>query len=370
MEIRPFKNRNVLLIVAGFFFLFGGFSTTHQFLVALLKREGLETVGNASLLTIYSVFFVGNLLWFRMLKILGLKLSLVVGSIPYVTFSLAAATSEPVTILIAAALTGFGASLLWNSSTEIMRQSCNGEDLGKVLGAKQSALVTGASLFVGITNLTLSTDASTLFISYGIISLIGVCLFSLLQVQDSPTAISAKDYTGIGRFLPVAPLIACAAFSMVLKTSSIPLIAVEHFGELAMARSGLAINLAAMFSGILSGFLADRFGGLKVALIFGIIVSACCGMILAENFSLLIFASMMMGITASGLSVAVLAGLSKRLTDKENLQSSAAVYLFGTVGSSSGFLGTLFLSPETMVVMTGVLALIAVTLLFFRLHKT
>ena len=118
--------RNVAAITAAFFFIFFGFGTAQQYLVILFSSQGQGHLALLSLFILYGTFLISGIFAANVIPFLGgLKRSLLLGALTYAIFTLSVAFNNAPILYATSALIGFGASLLWVSSGQIVADSSN-----------------------------------------------------------------------------------------------------------------------------------------------------------------------------------------------------------------------------------------------------
>ena len=370
--MRWFLKRNILIIIAGFFFLFAGFGSIQRFLVAILKREQLEWVGNIVLFAIYGAFFVGSFFWFPMMRRLGLRSSLLVGAIPYVLFGFGAAFGGPIIIVLCAILIGLGAALLWNSSTEILRRSCDRKELGTANGAKHACLFTGVSLAVFAGGLVVEhTSRAELFVVYAGLTLLGFIILLWVKPEDTVELeeASSSDYAGSFKFWLVAPVMFVSPFAMVIANSSLALTVAENFGEAQVGTVSALLSAVSAIAVFSLGVLSDRIGGISVAAAVSIGMAVGVLAILSGGYGLLLASTVPIGIAYSGITPALIQTFRNRLDTMDNMRANAAIYVYGTLGSAIGYTATLIWSPATVMWIGFAVSFLAVPPLFLFVQR-
>ncbi len=102
--------QSVLRMSAGFFFVFMAFNTTQALETTLLTDK---TLAYATLGVLYGVFTLTTIIAPKIVDILGPRLSMFVGAIPYILMVFANISPSYGLLLPASAGVGFGAALLW-----------------------------------------------------------------------------------------------------------------------------------------------------------------------------------------------------------------------------------------------------------------
>jgi len=138
----------LLILSIGFLLLFTSFNTAQGLAAIVLKDDGLESLGFYSLGLLYCVFGISSFFATSLVKILGEKTSLLTGAICYSVYvasfimaALRAANEDSnafiyqkgfikSVILVAAAINGFGASILWVAQGKYISECADEKNKG------------------------------------------------------------------------------------------------------------------------------------------------------------------------------------------------------------------------------------------------
>lgn len=362
--MKMFDNRNILLITVGFFFVFCGFDGAQSYLVALLKANGHENQGLYALVLLYAVFFFANIYAPAVIGVLGPRLAIVLGAVPYVLFSLAIALGISSLLFAMSIAVGLGAALLWNSSGQIVSLASSPTRMGTNSGLKYSALFVGGFLGTALGGYLLTrVSLAALYGCFAILTSLGVLAFCAIKIGPQP-----KQYAGIMRIglltnpkiLLLAPAVIANYFVMLLAISGMKILVLERFDLEAVAFAGTSLKLGAMVGSIAMGKLADRYDGARFLPILALIgIAGIVLFVVAGNLPLIVVASLCVATFFSGCYPVVQQLLRSRSDDGEFNMANGAFHVYGTFGMLSGLLASLWLAPVSAL-MIGALSLLAV----------
>ena len=174
---------NVILLGLTFFFLFLAYNTSQNFATELKGTLGYVAVG-----FVYLFFAFGSVLAPWIISWLGLKLSLIIGDLAYIPFIISSGFDSAAFSLIAAAVLGVGAGMLW-AAHGVTLTSCSetkatlGLFSGIFLGLYQINQLFGnlsAALFMG------KIGQKLLFIIFGIIATSSVVMLVPMRIKPQP----------------------------------------------------------------------------------------------------------------------------------------------------------------------------------------
>jgi MFS family permease len=127
-------NNNLNKLSYGFALLFlviGGFQ---QYLTVYFKQLGLEYLGYVALILVYVSIFITNLFVSHLIKIIGLKRSIVLASFLYLVSAFFMTLEIILLIYSSSILFGFAGALLWNAQNAYLIQSSDNISIGKNSG--------------------------------------------------------------------------------------------------------------------------------------------------------------------------------------------------------------------------------------------
>lgn len=121
----------VLLLSCSFCLLFAVYSISSYIAPGALNEIGLKGVGFTSACVLYISFSICTLFVGYVTKKIGFKLSILLGSIPYVIYICSLLNPKEITIYIASAILGIGASLLWNGQGTYLTHLSSSSSMSK-----------------------------------------------------------------------------------------------------------------------------------------------------------------------------------------------------------------------------------------------
>lgn len=114
--------------------IFFAFSGAQQFLTIVYDRLGNVSLGFWVLIVLYASFTVFNFLAPQLMEMLGLKITMIVGSLTYAAFIAVLAFASPAVLFAASVLLGLGAAMLWNAQGVYLVLAADKGKLGSASG--------------------------------------------------------------------------------------------------------------------------------------------------------------------------------------------------------------------------------------------
>lgn len=369
--------RNVAAIALAFFFIFAGFGTAQQYLVILFSSQGQGHLALFSLFILYGTFLVSGIFAANIIPFLGgLKRSLLLGAATYALFALSVAFNNAPILYAASALIGFGASLLWVSSGQIVADSSNEITATRNFAWRQIGLYLGNifGINAGAYLITVTSFEKTYLLLAGCI-LLGVSL--LLLVKPSGGEIETRTFKPFyifgRRMLLLFPLVFAADFLQAQVFTAVNLIVVKllGIGFIALIVTILKVsNIAGSFS---SGILAAKHG--KGGLLSAFILMALAGSLFfinAQTFYPLLLGALLLGLSMAAIHPVALAWLKDVLPREEYPYALGTFYVYSNIGVLAAIGSNLAFSSKTSFA-PGIIALALAllgTALFSRLKPS
>ena len=193
---------NVILIGLAFSFIFMAFSTTQALSVSALKTAFsstnnstqsilIDNIGYYTLLCVYIVFTISNIIAPSVVKLFGTKLCLIISSCSYVLFVAVYIYPLVYTLYGSACLIGVGAAILWTSQGKLLLDNSNHKTVERNSGIFLSLFVFNfvpGNLFVYFylrDSMDISVfDRFIIFPVLTLLGLIGVILFFFILPID------------------------------------------------------------------------------------------------------------------------------------------------------------------------------------------
>jgi len=192
---------SVLRLGAGFFCVFMAFNTT-QALISTLTSD--KTLAYATLGVLYGIFTMTSFIAPKLVDLMGPRIAITVGAIPYVLFVFANIYPVWGTLLPASAGVGFGAAILWTGqgiylsrcavrdaavtgdSVDVCTSKMNGTfwtlfQFNAAVGLVLSSIILGQAQSGAF---SLASAVTWMFIGFGALGVFGVCVF--FSLTDAP----------------------------------------------------------------------------------------------------------------------------------------------------------------------------------------
>lgn len=345
---RLIRNRNVLLVSLGFFFVFFGFSGVQQYLVPVFNLEGNADIALTSLFLIYIFFTLSGFITPTLISRLGLRKTLILASLTYVTFSLVAIFRDVNVFYLFSILLGIAAPMLWTSGGTYVIRSVNIKMQGESLGFQNSMYMFGA--FAGVFLASILLNLISFDVTYIIMAstiLIGTILFTLLkEVKIRVKRVPISKTFGMildKRLLLLMPTVFSSYFIMGMFISAIPLSIQKSFGFFSLTLAIFIIGFIRVLGSYLLGKLSDKYSKKKI-LYFSAVASLLGIFFFVVSFNIytLIFSVVLIGLYTAVAYPLILSILGKTYR-KENLESSIALFqVFSSIGVTFAILFTLF----------------------------
>ncbi|KAJ3450778.1 et translation product-related [Anaeramoeba flamelloides] len=173
------SHKNLIYVSLAFSLILGIYKSTQPLLTKVQKD-----LGYYALSLLYFVFAISLLLIAPLVKKLGPKYSMILGSFFYIAFQFVQIKVVPWVYLIVCGLTGFGASLIWTGFGTFIVNISSGDNIGKNTGFFLVILTLGNILSNLLSSVLLNVNKisfSTLFFIFGLFPLVGVCFFLLID---------------------------------------------------------------------------------------------------------------------------------------------------------------------------------------------
>lgn len=192
---------SVLRLGAGFFCVFMAFNTT-QALISTLTSD--KTLAYATLGVLYGIFTMTSFIAPKLVDLMGPRIAITVGAIPYVLFVFANIYPVWGTLLPASAGVGFGAAILWTGqgiylsrcavrdaaltgdSVDVCTSKMNGTfwtlfQFNAAVGLVMSSIILGQAQSGAF---SLKSAVTWMFIGFGALGVFGVSVF--FSLTDAP----------------------------------------------------------------------------------------------------------------------------------------------------------------------------------------
>eukprot|EP01113_Clastostelium_recurvatum_P035722 TRINITY_DN5010_c0_g1_i5.p1 TRINITY_DN5010_c0_g1~~TRINITY_DN5010_c0_g1_i5.p1 ORF type:complete len:415 (+),score=81.28 TRINITY_DN5010_c0_g1_i5:161-1405(+) len=179
-EVSPPNGRlNIVIMGLGFLFLFSGFNTTVNYLTSAIRSD----IALASLSILYGTFALTNFISPVVVQKLGPRMSMVFSAGLYVLFILSAVHVIIPLYLVASALCGAGAAILWTAQGTLLTNSSTSSNIGfhsgLFFGIFQINSVVGP--VAAIVFIAQNRSFSFIFFTFFIIACLGVLVLFFLR---------------------------------------------------------------------------------------------------------------------------------------------------------------------------------------------
>ena len=171
---------NVLVLSFSLMFIFTAFNTIQAWVTNLLSTLGYSNLGNDSLTVLYVAVCVSLFLTPPLVAAFTQIYSIIIGAVCYVLYMASLIVIVPPVVLVASAVNGFGASLLWVAVGGLLTKCSSAKDRGRNTGIFWS--IFQLSLILGnVIGIVVSASSYTLlFIVFTLLGGLGtVLLFGL-----------------------------------------------------------------------------------------------------------------------------------------------------------------------------------------------
>jgi len=350
MDLPAWKNKNILYTSLGLFWVFFGFAAAQQYFVPLLKLQGRASLALTSLLILYIVFLFSGVIAPKIINHYGTKRSLILGAITYGLFSLSIMVNNVPLLICGSILIGFGASLLWVSTGQIITHFSERERVGRNLGFQSSLVLFGTLCGISLGGLLINfLSFQELYLLFSFAIFFG--LFFLFKIENDSASVSANKYSPLYLFKPkllfLFPLIFAAYFFAGQSFSAINLVVLGLYGIGYVAIAAMVYRVSIVLGSLNAGRLVDRYSKEKV-----IMVSASLGIIgvlLFINTSsllMLLAGLVFLGLFFSTAYPACLALLREHSPEDEYINYLGSFHVYTNVATVSALVTTKFLDSR------------------------
>ncbi|KAJ6250654.1 et translation product-related [Anaeramoeba flamelloides] len=177
-----FTQVNALLASFGFFFIFCGEESAESLLTKFNDQLGYYSLAILYLTFAFSLLILAP----PLVKMLGPRICMVIGSVSYLTFVLSMINVVPWVFLTASAFIGFGGAILWCGNGYYLIRITKPSSIGTVTGLFQTLLfmgiLTGNIIITICFNFTNLSNRSVFYLLASIIAVGIVCLMLLKRV--------------------------------------------------------------------------------------------------------------------------------------------------------------------------------------------
>lgn len=344
------SNKNLLFTSLGFFWLFFGFAAAQQYLVPLLELQGRGEMALSVLLVLYTSFLISSIFISKIIYLFGLKLSLILGALTYLLFSLSVIINNNLIIFLAAFLLGIGAALVWVSVGQVIKDSSTEKTIGRNLGFQAALFYLGTILGISSGGLLLKYFSMQLLYAYFSIAII-LCLPCFLKISDLKGSIPNKKFNPYLifklKFLLLFPLIFSTYYFITQTFSSINLLILQLFGIVFIGILITIFRISMMFGVFTIGKISDLYN--KEKTIYVVIIVGLVGIILlylTHNIFSVTIGLILLGLFGSS-SYPICISLFKKSSSSGEFLSAMGIFVFyNNVATVSALLATKYFNSQ------------------------
>lgn len=372
--MKPWQNRNILLVSVGFFLIFFGYGAAQQFIIPIFKTFGGETIALTSLIILYTTFAFGTILSPKLISKFGSRRSFVISSIVYATFVFSISFGNQYLLYLVSFLQGLAGSMLFVNVGSYIIRVTKPKERGESFGFQTSLFILGNLLGTAATTFLLNfVTTQNIFLILSAFSFSGLIPF--LGVKDLKTKISGRSFSDVYKvFLDkkialLIPAIFITFFLWAQMFSSVNLIIQKSFGLQYVGIAGTLFYLIFFFSAYIVGYLTKNFkkqNMLAVLLTLGVVGIATFIMQINLVFAFLSIVLMSIFIS-TGFPVAL--NLMKDISKFDSETVAGAFNLVNSIGVLGSLISVTILKEIVSLNIAFVLGLISIASLFLILVK-
>ena len=337
---------NRYLLWFTFFFVFLGTGSSQPYISPYLKQVlGFSYFKYSSVLAvIYFSMCIGRIFAPKILKLVGLKKGIILGSFSYGIFALIfVLTGKYVNFILAGIFWGLGASIFWTAAITLILQMVSSKRYGVENGILrvfvQAGLIIG---FLILGQILVKGGYKTLFLSASIFSFAGFLISVFLKEtkhfsSSSPTSFSNFVFSKNLLVFSSGLLVAALGYGMVL--NYINHYIVENFGEIFLNRTIISFYFSAGLLSFMGGYLIDKFGEYINCIVFfflagvTLIIFSIC-----PSLSMAIFSLFLLGGLFQITPIAATVRVGKIVSEEKRSSAISAVFLWRDFGIGTSIL--------------------------------
>lgn len=344
-------NRNIFLVSLGYFFLFVGFAAAQQYLVPLLALQGQKEIALTALIVLYIAFIIGTLVTPWIIGHLGVRWSLVAGSLTHAVFIASIISGYAPLMYVTGVAHGIGGAMLWISNVRVIDSNSDETNRGRNLGFQQIWYWSGSWLGVaGAGTLLGHIGLKELYFLLAASAFVAPVCFIAIKGADDLSVDQHRDLRMIfdRRLLLLFPLVFSAYFLSGMGFSALNLIAlgfgIGFVGLIATVGQGSRILGTA-----LSGWFADKFSKSKSRLLYSLVVVVLSGsglILLGGKQEAIVLGTLLLFTGIAAIYPAGLSFLRTHFSEKEHTGAVGVYFLYSGVGSTMSLFATLVFDPR------------------------
>jgi len=366
-------NKNVLYTSIGFFFVFFGFGAAQQYLVPLLTLQDMKDLALMSLFLLYTVFLVAGILAPKIISILGLKKSILLGATTYWLFALSVILANPIVLFFISGLIGFGAALMWISSGQIISDNSTKSNLGRNLGFQYASFLIGNLLGVAFgAALLTAVPFQYLYLYLAIAIMISIPFFAALKITEKKSMDKKFNpyYIFDKKLILLFPLVFSTHFIYSQTFAAMNLIVLGLFGIFFVGLLATIGRITGVLGGLSIGKISDKYK--KEHVLYASIVIGIIGALLFVGSSEIVSVTagiVFMAIFASATYPVCLSLLKQSVSEKDYIYAVGSFHVYTTVGVLGALYSTMIFDPRTSFIPGLIFLFISFPAIFFFSRK-
>lgn len=338
--------KDIKFLAVAFFFIFFGYNGVQQYVTTYFGKIGKVDIGLNSLILVYLgvlIFYIPST--FLILR-LGLKKSLIFGTVAYSLFIFSLLSGQAHLIYLAAIFLGFSAALLWTSQSIYLLRTSDSRFYGANSGFFQTIFQLGSALGIFLFGLLLYLfEMKNLILIFGLIPLFSFLFFWRMEEVKIPPKenpiLTFRKIISHPSVLRLSSLSFVGTFILGLSFGFLPKEISKFFAPVFVSFLVMPLRTFPIFFSYFFGRLSDRRGRKKLLLIAYLII--ILGFFLLLPAARPIFLVLSIFILAAGFSLMkpLISPLIGDIGDHKNLEF---VNLAFSLASGVGVLTALFVS--------------------------
>ncbi len=288
-DTSPLSLSPFFLICLSYALTFAGAGALQQFIIPILRQKGFpELKSYLPLIVIYFSFAIFRFLSGLSLKRLGVKTSLLIGSLTYILFPLSLLLSFPYPLfLFSMFIWGWGAAIYWTAGTVSVLLLSKEERYGTFTGILYTSLQVGFAIGVAILGLSHSLGETFMFALAFFLSILATVLLlplpSLTLQMDSlaPSELFSLAFSRENRLS--AFYLFVSAISLGIMFGSFGEWITKHYGFAYLSLITFIGYAGRIFFAYPGGYISDKLGE-NFALFLTFLISSI-GLAIAALFS-------------------------------------------------------------------------------------
>jgi predicted MFS family arabinose efflux permease len=344
----PRLGMSLWLLCGSFFLVFLGAGAFQQFIAPYLLRVHHLGSGAASavLATVYlSAFICLTFATYSMAR-LGEYAALVLGTLAYAQFAVVALISGNLAVLLAAAAVwGWGSSVLWTAGTAFVLDLAGEGSYGRYTGVLYTGVFIGQALGVVLLGALVDlVGPRAMVLAVAAITVLGTLVALLLprtrQHRAQPALLNPFGVLRdpVTRTAALILLLASSGYGLLLGTFS--QVVSDLYGLAAVGWITAGFYVARIPAGSGGGWLIDAWGYRSVLrVVFGITSGALLLAALAHHAVVLALCAVALGIQAAVVPVGLTAWVGSRAGAADRPATFAAIQLWSNMGTGLAIMG-------------------------------